>query len=192
MLILAGMDIVLLISRYGLWAVFFGSLLEGETLLVLAGFWAHRGYLDFSAVVFVAWLGAVSGDQFYFWLGRRHGRAILKRWPGRAEAIQRGLGLIERHPLKIILAMRFAWGLRTALPVAIGTSGVPGSRFFLLNMLSGALWAPLVAGAGWLFGEALARHLGDIQRVEHWAILALVLILVLVRRVPRWLQRRKA
>jgi len=180
------MDIGVLIGRYGLWAVFLGSLLEGETVLVLAGFGAHRGYLDFSAVAAVAWLGAVLGDQFYFWLGRRHGQAVLTRWPRRAEGIRRALDLIERHPGKVIFAMRFAWGLRTALPIAIGMSGVPRLRFLLLNMVSAALWAPLVAGAGWLFGQALARHLGDIQRIEHWAVLALIALVALIHGVQRW------
>lgn len=186
------MDIGLLVSRYGLWAVFFGSLLEGETVLVLAGFGAHRGYLDFFAVVAVAWLGAVLGDQFYFWLGRRHGQAALARWPRRAAATRRALGLIERHPVKMIVAMRFAWGLRTALPIAIGMSGVSWLRFLLLNLASAALWAPAVAGAGWLFGEALTRHLGDIQRIEHWALLALVLIVALVHLAQRWRQHKKS
>ncbi len=186
------MDLGLLISRYGLWAVFFGSLLEGETVLVLAGFGAHRGYLDFLAVVAVAWLGAVLGDQFYFWLGRRHGRGVMARWPRRAKAIRRALDLIERHPGKVIVAMRFAWGLRTALPIAIGMSGVSRMRFLLLNVLSAALWAPIVAGAGWVFGEALSRHIGDIQRVEHWALAALVVIVMLVHGVQRWRQRGKS
>lgn len=186
------MDIGLLINRYGLWAVFFGSLLEGETVLVLAGFSAHRGYLDFFAVVAVAWLGAVLGDQFYFWLGRRHGQAVLARWPRQAKAIRRALALIEPHPGKVIVAMRFAWGLRTALPMAIGMSGVSRIRFFLLNMVSAALWAPVVAGAGWLFGEALVRHMGDIQRIEHWALAALVVIVILIHGVRHWWQRRKS
>lgn len=180
------MDISALVSHYGLLAVFIGSLLEGETVLVLAGFGAHRGYLDFTTVVVVALLGAVLGDQFYFWLGRRHGQTLLARWPRRAAAIGRALDLVERHPVKIVLAMRFAWGLRTAMPIAIGMSGISRMRFLLLNLVSAALWAPVVAGAGWVFGEGLTRHLGDIQRIEHWAIAALVAIVVLAHVLQRW------
>lgn len=48
------MDLALLIGRYGLPAVFIGSPLEGETVLIIAGFAAHRSELDFTAVVAVA------------------------------------------------------------------------------------------------------------------------------------------
>lgn len=185
------MNAAALIAHYGLIAVFIGSLLEGETVLLLAGFAAHRGYLSFGAVVAVAWAGAVLGDQFWFWLGRRHGHVVLARWPRRAQAVRRALALIERHPGKIAVAMRFAWGLRTALPIAIGMSAVSASRFLVLNLLSAALWAPLVAGAGWVFGATLARHLGDIARIEHWAALGLVLLVALLHTAQRlWSERR--
>jgi membrane protein DedA with SNARE-associated domain len=48
----------------------------------------------------------------------------------------------------IILAMRFAWGLRTALPIAVGMGHIPWQRFLVLNLLSALLWTSLVAGAG--------------------------------------------
>lgn len=185
------MDVALLIARWGLAAVLLGSLLEGETVLVLAGFAAHRGYLDLVQVVAVACLGAVLGDQFWFWLGRRQGQMLLARWPKQAMPVQQALRLIERYPAGSILFMRFAWGLRIALPVAMGMSGLAHGRFLVLNVLSAMLWAPLIAGAGWAFGDVLARHLGDIGRVEHWAALVLVLAVLLVHLVQRWWARRR-
>lgn len=185
------MDLGALIGQYGLPIVLLGSLLEGEAVLILAGFAAHRGYLDFTAVVAVAWLGAVLGDQSYFWLGRRHGRAVLARWPAQAARVERALGRIERHPIKIILAMRFAWGLRIALPIAIGLSGVSRLRFLLLNLASAALWAPLVAGAGWTFGAVLARHVQDIQRIEHWVLVGIVVSAALIHGYRRWRRRQE-
>lgn len=35
------------LSHYGYRAVFIGGILEGETILILAGFAAHQGYLSF-------------------------------------------------------------------------------------------------------------------------------------------------
>jgi hypothetical protein len=67
------MEAAALIARYGYAAVFAGTLLEGETLLLLAAYAAHRGYLDWATVVVVAWLGATLGDQLWFALGRYRG-----------------------------------------------------------------------------------------------------------------------
>jgi len=59
-----------LIADYGYVALFAGTLLEGETVLILAGFAAHQGYLQLHWVIGIALLGGFLGDQFYFWLGR--------------------------------------------------------------------------------------------------------------------------
>jgi membrane protein DedA with SNARE-associated domain len=42
-----------LIAKYGYAATFVGTLLEGETFLVLSGLAAHRGYLSTSLLVAV-------------------------------------------------------------------------------------------------------------------------------------------
>ena len=44
----------LLLQKFGYLAVFVGTFLEGETILVMAGFFAERGYLDIYVVAIVA------------------------------------------------------------------------------------------------------------------------------------------
>jgi membrane protein DedA with SNARE-associated domain len=185
------MDLSTLIAQYGLITVFAGSLLEGETVLLLAGYAAHRGFLDFAAVVLVAMLGAAIGDQVWFMLGRRHGTRLIARRPWLGDKTRRALVLIERHPTAILLAMRFAWGLRTALPVAVGMSRIPWQRFLLLNLLSAILWAPLIAGIGYFFGALLSQHIAGLHRVEHWGMLAVVMLALVAHLVAR-LRRRKS
>ena len=58
-----------LIDTHGYWLLALGCLHEGETILLLAGFAAHRGYLDPWAVFGIASLAGFAGDQFYFFLG---------------------------------------------------------------------------------------------------------------------------
>ena len=48
------MTLAALIQAHGYWVLAVGCLLEGETILVLAGFAAHRGYLDSLAVLAIA------------------------------------------------------------------------------------------------------------------------------------------
>lgn len=182
---IGSMDLAALIARYGLAAVFAGSMLEGETVLLLAGYAAHRGFLDWGWVVAVAVCGAVLGDQFWFTLGRRHGARVVSRRPWLGDAVRRALDLIERRPVGMVLAMRFAWGLRTALPIAAGMSRVRWQTFVLLNILSAVLWAPLVAGTGYLFGTLLTQHLKDLHRIEHWLMLGVVLIALALHLLNR-------
>lgn len=184
------MTLSALIARYGLAAVFAGTLFEGETVLLLAGYAAHRGYLDFAAVVAVAVVGAVAGDQFWFWLGRRHGARLLARRPSLADAVTRALRRIERHPRASILAMRFLWGLRIALPLALGMSRVRTARFLALNLVSALLWAPVVATLGYAFGAALAAHPQLLERYELVAMILVAAVALLARVLHRRAQHK--
>lgn len=163
------------LTDYGYWAVALGCLLEGETLLVLAGFAARRGYLSLPLVMALgAGMGALA-DMFFFWLGRRHGTRVLARWPriGRyRERLDRGLA---RYGSWIVVGVRFMYGLRIAGPVLLGTTSLPWPRFVLFNLLGAVLWAVLVAGAGWLFGHAAEMALEHIRPIEEALFAALLL-----------------
>ena len=67
-----------LIQRFGYLAILVGTFLEGETVLLLGGFAAHRGYLDLVGVMAAAFAGSLTGDWLYFEIGRRKGMAFLK------------------------------------------------------------------------------------------------------------------
>ncbi|BAK78522.1 DedA family protein [Pseudogulbenkiania sp. NH8B] len=184
------MTLTQLLVQYGYLAVFVGALLEGETVLVLAGFAAHQGYLSFFWVVAFALCGGTLGDQTFFLLGRRYGTALLERFPGWKPGAQRASRLLQRFHTALIIGVRFLYGLRVVGPMAIGMSGVPVWRFAVLNLIGAALWALLVAGAGFLFGHALQWLFADIKRYEEGALLliaALVVAFGLWRRLrQRW------
>jgi membrane protein DedA with SNARE-associated domain len=50
-----------LIERYGYFATLAGTLIEGESLLILSGLAAHRGYLSLPLVVLVGAIGGAIG-----------------------------------------------------------------------------------------------------------------------------------
>lgn len=181
-----------LIETHGYWVLALGCLLEGETVLVLAGFAAHRGYLDPAAVLGIAAAAGFCGDQFYFWLGRRHGPAVLARWPSVAGQAGRVHRLLERFHAAVIIGVRFAYGLRVAGPLLIGTTPLPAWRFALLNAVGATLWAALVAGLGWVFGSAAEAALGRIQHIEGWLLLGLAAAGLLVWWLRRSRQRQKS
>ena len=170
------MDIPGLIDTYGYLAVFIGAFLEGETILALAGLAAYRGYLDFRVVVIVALIAGFLGDQFYFFLGRHKGKEILARFPGWEARAHRFDAMLARWHAPLIIGIRFMYGFRIVGPILLGMGRVPAWKFVFYNFIGAAIWAPLIAGLGYLFGSALEAVLDDIKRYELWAALGLVLI----------------
>jgi membrane protein DedA with SNARE-associated domain len=165
-----------LIQTYGYWGVLVGTFLEGETVLILGGFAAHRGYLNLGGVVLAAFVGTLCGDQFFFYLGRRHGRATLARYPLWKTKSARARRLLEKHRIPLILVFRFLYGLRSVIPFAIGLSKVPAAEFVALNVLGAAFWACAVGFGGYLFGQGLQLVLADVKHYEWPAMLVVVAV----------------
>lgn len=165
-----------LVEQYGYLAVFLGALLEGETVLLMGSFAAHRGLLELPWVLTLAVLGGFLGDQIFFFAGRRYGRAILSRFPSLARSSARVQSLLTRYDVAAIVSVRFIYGLRLAGPVLIGMSGVHPWRFFCFNLLGAVLWALAIGGAGYLLGAALEIFLGDMRLYE--AVVAILIACV--------------
>jgi len=172
-------------------AAFVGSILEGETVLVLAGFAVHQGYLTFPLVVACATRGGAFGDIFFFFLCRRHGYALCERFPQWNTQAQRVNGWLLRYQAGIIIGVRFMYGLRAVGPIAIGMSEIPTWRFVLFNLIGAAIWAPLFTCAGYLFGGTLQWLFADAKRYEEIALLLIIGAAVVIAMARHLQQRRE-
>lgn len=170
-----------LLSQYGYLAVLIGSIFEGETVLVLAGFAAHQGYLSLPLVMALSFCGAIMGDQTYFFLGRYYGISLLARFPRLASRTQAINRLIERYHTGLIVGIRFMYGFRIAGPLIIGMSKVPAWRFVLLNLCGAAAWSVLIAGAGYFFGQTLQWLVSDLKHYEGAALVSIFALIVIFR-----------
>ena len=160
------MTVEYFIAHFGYAAIFVGTFLEGEIILVLAGMAAHRGYLNLALVIGAAFLGTAFGDLLYFFLGRWHGDLLLKKKPSWQRRAARVRKLLERYQTLLILSFRFLYGLRTVTPFVLGMSRVAAWKFVLVSILGALLWAGAVGYAGYLFGNAAARVLGNVEHGE--------------------------
>ena len=181
------MSLPQLLTDYGYWAVFVGSLLEGETILILAGFAAHRGYLSLYMVIVLAFCGGTLGDQIYFFVGRRNGVALLRRFPRLAGPAERVNRLLLRYHEVLIIGVRFMYGVRILGPIVIGMSELPAWRFVLFNAIGAAIWAVVITGLGFLFGRAMQVLLVEAQQYEEMAFLVIVAIALLLGFI-HWLR----
>jgi membrane protein YqaA with SNARE-associated domain len=118
-----------LIGQFGYPALVLGTFLEGEVSLLLAAYMAVRNVLEIEWVALCAFLGTFASDQLWYYLGRRHGRALLARKPRWQPLGDRASALIQHYPDLWVLCFRFLYGLRTVMPLTIGLSGYSWRRY---------------------------------------------------------------
>jgi len=169
-----------LVSTYGYAAIAIGTFFEGETILILGGLAAHQGYLQLPGVIASAFAGTLFGDQLYFYIGRIKGYAVLEKKPHWKRKSEHVLRLLKRHQILVILGFRFLYGTRTITPFLIGISRVSPLRFLLLNIIGASVWATVIGGLGYAFGQTLESLIGNIKKYELLISLVLVAIGALV------------
>lgn len=181
-----------LVATYGYPAIVAGTFLEGETVVLVAGYLASRHYLALGWVMICAFFGTWIGDSLYFFIGRRWGAKLLEKRPQWRPGAERALRLLRRHHTVFILCFRFIYGIRTVSPFVIGMSGVSPLRFILLNMVASALWAAIFATGGYMLGSVLERLIGRVEHYETYFIAAVVGVAMLISATHLVIARRLA
>ena len=178
-----------LVKEYGYLILLIGTLLEGETIVILAGFLARRGYLDFAYVALISFIGTFFADQTLFQIGRRYGARILDRWPRLRRAVKRVWRLLGRFQNLYIFGSRFLYGFRTISPLALGSAGVATRRFLTFNGLGAMVWAISIPALGYSLGMALESVMAEVHRYE-LMVLAGMLTVSGVILLIHWLRLR--
>jgi membrane protein DedA with SNARE-associated domain len=189
------MNINQLIADHGSWfylIAFVWTFLEGETVVLCAGFAAAQGLVDPFLLTAAAWLGSFAGDQCYFWLARHYGTPLLDRYPRWHHGVDKALHWLERYDTGFILSFRFIYGVRNFSSFALGLSHVHWRRFLKWNFVAAGLWAVSFVATGYFLGHAWRTMLGDVARSFSLAMLvAFVAVAVGIGLVHRWQRRRR-
>lgn len=106
-------------------------------------------------LVFVAALGAFSGDNIAYLIGRRVGttRWSWMRRPRMQSAFRWAGGELRKRPASLILVARFVPIGRVAVNLTAGATQYHHLRFIGLTTLSAVLWAVYSVGIGLFFGQ---------------------------------------
>ena len=181
---------------YGYWAVFFGVMLEnagvpvpGETILLIAGYFASTGEFHLALVMLIAATGAVIGDNIGFAIGHHYGRNVLLRvgrffflTPKRFARMEK---YFEDHGNKTILVARFITGLRVFAALLAGASKMPWRVFVVYNVAGAILWSVAITMLGYLFGASLPLLVKWVGRSGTILLIAAIVIAVVVWRVRK-------
>ena len=166
-----------IVEQFGIYAVFFLCMVEGDITLLLSGVLAHTnsfGRYSYAQVLFFGTSGAVVGDFFGYLVGRRFSERVNKikfyqKAQPRIEQLTEKFG-----PLSIFVS-KYIYGIRAAWCIFYGVSCTPWYRFLLYDAISCFLWVLILSGVGFLFGGAVTNLIGDIHRVGYVLLIVLVI-----------------
>lgn len=176
-----------LLNDFGYLALFIGTFLEGETILVLAGVAAAHHYLDIEFVILIAFIGSYCGDQLWFFIGRRYGISLLQKKPKWQKSTDKALLYLKRNPDLWVLTFRFMYGLRTIMPIAIGISNYSPKRYILLNGIGALIWSIVLGFTAYYLGKKVLDYLKDYELY----FLALIVLVALALWLNRFIKNYK-
>lgn len=162
-------------ARWGYWLVFIGTFLEGEAVLLAAGFATYMGIFNLRIVILIACLAIILGDNFQYYLGMKLGKRFLKKFP----CFKKLNGKFNKHSNKILLASRFMFGMRIACMTMAGANKVDWKKFFKFNAVSGIIWVMIMAFAGYTFGASFML-LKKILKYSALCITIFALLIILI------------
>ena len=166
-----------LIGQYGLYAVFFLAMIEGDITLLLAGVLAHSGFFgeySFAKVLLAGTMGGASGDVIAYSTGRGFGKTVrdvrfYRMAKPRIERLTNKFG-----PLSLFLC-KYIYGLRTATCVFHGVGRMRFWRFLPLVVASCFAWVFILSGSGYFFSGAITRLIGDFHQIGFYLLVLVVL-----------------
>jgi len=170
------------------------SIVFEETNPIFGGIAVRHGRAGWIGVVGAVAIGVWIASIALYYVGRWRIDWVRRRWPEKHRLLDGALTIVERHPWRASLAVRFAYGLRLPLPIACGAARVPIGLYITGSGISSWLWSIGFAYVGYVFGGAAVMVLRFTDRIEVKlglaAVMLFVLLLYIVRR--RYIAERTA
>ena len=135
-------------------------------------------------------VGGALGDLGCFLLGRSFGgRALLMLPAWIRSGAARMRSAVESNPVRVLLLMRFLYGMRIALPALCGASTMKLSRFVRYDVATAVVWSTVFTGIGYCFGALATRAISEVGRYQVFVVCGIVVIGLLLHRASKPLRR---
>ncbi|ACK68656.1 SNARE associated Golgi protein [Gloeothece citriformis PCC 7424] len=186
--------------QYGYWAVFIGIALEnmgiplpGETITIVGGFLAGSGELNYWIVLGSAIAGAVLGDNFGYWIGRKGGWPLLVRigkfFNISEKQLEQARKQFSKNAPRAVFFGRFVTLLRIFAGPMAGIAQMRYSQFLLCNFAGAGLWAIIMVTLSFFLGRLIPLP-QLVHTIAKFGVLALVVVIIAIV-LPIWLDSRK-
>ena len=181
-------SLLTLIGEYGTAVyiiLFLYCALKSGALPLFGGYAAQQGVLDPVLVSVAALAGGYLGDELRFGVARRYGTAWVTGRPRLASWMERCERLLERYGVAYMFLYRYPKGMRTIGALPVGMTDISWRRFTLLNAASAIVWAILLVGVGYVFGEAIETVVA-----KGWGLASVILLVFSVALIWQGFRRQ--
>lgn len=122
-----------------------GLFIPGLIVMGIVGALVAAGVLDIVPTLLYAILGAVIGDGISYYLGYVFKDHLPNYWPfkNHPQWLERGKKFFIHYGSMSIVIGRFVGPVRPFIPVVAGMMHMSPRVFFLANVISAILWAPI-------------------------------------------------
>ena len=152
------------LSIYGLPVYFFilaassfGIPMPVKLMMLVVGSFVQQGEIDFWQALVIGSLGAITGDQIGYFLGRLGGKNLINRFTvrfGGAENFKRAEGFSRRWGAAGIFFSRWlVTPLGPWINLTSGVTGYPWRRFSFFGVLGETLWVLIYVMVGIFFSD---------------------------------------
>ncbi|MEL6929770.1 MAG: DedA family protein [Cyanobacteria bacterium J06600_6] len=187
---------------YGYWAVFLGIAIEnmgiplpGETIVIVGGFLAGSGELNYWWVLVSAIAGAILGDNFGYWVGRFGGWQLLVKigrlFRLQEQQLEQAKDRYSKNAAQAVFFGRFVTLLRIFAGPLAGITEMPYRKFLLYNSGGAAVWATTIVSVAFFLGKVVS-----LEQIVGWtaqigiAALLIIFTFLLLPIIWEYAQKR--
>ncbi len=122
-----------------------GLFIPGVVAMSIIGGLVSAGALKLMPTLIWAILGAILGDGVSYSIGRHFKQHLPHYWPFSRfpKWLTRGKEFFVQHGSKSIIVGRFVGPVRPFIPVVAGMMAMNPRNFFIANVFSAIIWAPV-------------------------------------------------
>jgi membrane protein DedA with SNARE-associated domain len=171
-----------------------GIPLPGETIVIVGGFLAGSGELNYWFVLGSAIAGAVLGDNFGYWVGRSGGWQLLVKigriFNIQEQQLEQAKDRYSKNAAQAVFLGRFITILRIFAGPLAGITQMPYQQFLLYNFGGAAVWSTTIVSLAYFLGRVVS-----LEQIITWiaqaGIAALAGVIVLLLIPILWEYRQK-
>jgi membrane protein DedA with SNARE-associated domain len=152
-----------------------------DATLILSGFLVGQNAINPFQTFLAVYSGLLISDFFLYWVGKKYGRMIVLH-----KKFQKIISLdqlskleerFQRRGVWVVLIGRHFIGLRAQIFLVAGVMRMPAIKFLMTDAATALLTIAFMGGMGYAGGNSVQILRRDLTRIEHIAIVVLMMLI---------------